>query len=126
VLRDIHALPVGAVDRVEAAVSSGVDVLAPHELPHLCIIVPLPQILSIRTGIVLERQDVVGCSSLVSPASEVLLIHGLNIPCVPLLLLVHELPSLQVSLILLNSIYTHNVNSCSRIILYNYIPLILY
>lgn len=103
-LGHFHAAPLASIDNVEAAVGPRVDVLASHQRPNFMVVVPLLQVLAFVGVVVLEREDVVGRPSSVLSPGEVLLVHVVDPVVLTLALFIHELPTLQVSLILLHSI----------------------
>ena len=74
----LHTTTVTAVDRIEPAVRSHVYVLAAAECSHLAVVVTLSQELTLVRWVVLETQDVIGGTSLVSASCQVLLIHCLD------------------------------------------------
>ena len=74
-------------------------------VPDLGVMVLLRQILTFLGLFILKVKDIEGSSALVGVANLVLGLHSINTLILSILLIFHILPTLEITLILLNSIY---------------------
>jgi hypothetical protein len=88
---------------VISTVISCIDILASHHSSNLCITVPFFQISTFWAVVVLERQNVIGSTTIVLSAGTIFIIHCLQTFAFPLGFFIHKFPSVQVSFIFLNS-----------------------
>lgn len=102
-LREIDLDTVHPVYDIVTRVATHVYVLAAEDLPDLVVLVALPEELSIRTLIILQTQDIKGCTLVRTASRRFVLLQGCHLFGLTLALLVHELPSLKVSIVLLHT-----------------------
>jgi hypothetical protein len=103
VLRKIYLDAVHPVHNIVTRISSHIHMFASENLANLIIFISLSQHLALWRLIILKVQYVKS-STLVSAASRCLLLQSLHLFSFSLALIVHKLPTLQVTLILLNPI----------------------
>jgi hypothetical protein len=106
VLWQIDLDTVHPVHDIVARVATHVYVLAAEDMPDLVVLVPLPEQLPIGTLIVLKTQDIKGCTLVRTASSRLVLLQGCHLLGLTLALIIHELPSLKVSIVFLNTINT--------------------
>ena len=102
-LRHIDLVATGTVHEVVVGIRQSVNILAPQLPSDMRSLITLPKVRSFSRALVFLINDIVSGSAFVGVANLILILHFLNPFLLSILLVLHELPALEISFVFLNA-----------------------